>query len=696
MRLFVLLSAILLFVTASCGGDKHLPSSNPPEYDPKKVSAAPTQLAAAPLQLVTPSQPASQPAKPAEFQLLESKLQSLEADQKAKGEGKTMPFNQDSLQLLKGVQNPCEILSRFVPALGSGQLFVGSEGAALKKAFGPDADAIARRMDEQLAEGLKQSLGPGAADCPISGRPQKKSILSLPPRLVLTSASLNHPLLYAQTTIPDTSQEDYDVRDPGIQREEAPPDWEGYRTAHTVTRIGKVGRPTADVYESYDMVIAPKAKRCPHLEGPDLEGVADGTFEWSFVMARATPEQPAVLYRRHVVANLKGKVNDDAKVDRVDFDVTVTLQHIGRELAPYFQSIRSSGSFRLDLQMEGVPQELRVMTVSGFSEGEAQARDVQLIGTLTALMAYFSHEPYHRAQAYWNNPNRCVEIVFNPATKTQSFAADKSYLVKTELRTKKEQTVVPARFRGAKERPREGNGTVSPREKESQRDTPVTFTYRAPRTRVRHSGFKVEAVSRAGKAEVKDGEWELADGSYVLEFDSTITAAMPSGQNYSLAVSKSTVHATVGLQFIEGRGWVGEGMMDFETVPMNPPAKCSTRVYGKGMTTFHVTRGSISKENEPFAVTLHIKPGETQDISELTCGYMRDKSPMAFWNINFYFSRMQTHNYNTGEYEIADWTPVRDSDVIAKKTITVNCSFNPMQSCREVTELTLKSTGTSE
>jgi hypothetical protein len=175
----------------------------------------------------------------------------------------------------------------------------------------------------------------------------------------------------------------------------------------------------------------------------------------------------------------------------------------------------------------------------------------------------------------------------------------------------------------------------------------------------------------------------------VLEFDSTITATMPSGQGYSLAVSKSTVHATVGLKFMEGRGWVGEGIMNFETVPMNPPAKCLARVYGKGTTTFHVTRGSISKDDEPFAVTLYIKPGETQDISELNCGYMQDKSPMAFWNTNFYFSRMRTHNYNTGDYEIAGWTQMLDSDVFAKKTIRANCSL-PARRCQEETTLTLR------
>ena len=189
----------------------------------------------------------------------------------------------------------------------------------------------------------------------------------------------------------------------------------------------------------------------------------------------------------------------------------------------------------------------------------------------------------------------------------------------------------------------------------------------------------------------KNYRFEVRDWtpSYVLKFDSTITATMPSGQGHSLADSKSTVHATVSLTFIEGRGWVGEGMMDFETVPMNPPAKCLTRVYGKGMTTFHVTRGSISKDDEPFAVTLYIKPGETQDISELNCGYMQDKSPMAFWNTNFYFSRMQTFNFNTGEYEIAGWTPVLDSDTVAKKTIRANCSL-PARRCQEETTLILK------
>ena len=97
-RVIVLLSAALL--TVSCGGgDKHLPSSNPPEYDPKKVYTTP----AAP---TSPLPSVARPAKPTELELLRSKLDSLETGQKATGEGKKVPFDPNLLQLFKGVTNP--------------------------------------------------------------------------------------------------------------------------------------------------------------------------------------------------------------------------------------------------------------------------------------------------------------------------------------------------------------------------------------------------------------------------------------------------------------------------------------------------------------------------------------------------------------------------------------------------------------
>ncbi len=247
-RLCLLLSLALLI--SSCGGGgKHLPSSNPPEYDPRKVYTTP----AAP-----PSAPATM-AKPAELERLQSQLQLLEAGQEQKSEGKNVPFDPKSLQLFKGVTNPCEALSKIAQGLGSAQFFSRNEGAALKKALGPEADGITRRMDEHMAEGLKHSLGAGAADCPISVRPRKSSGFidrSQPARLVLTHTSATQPLLLTQTTMPDTSQDDYEV-EKHSSRENAPPEWVGWRMMDTMTRIGKKPA-TEGIRELYEWSLPPR------------------------------------------------------------------------------------------------------------------------------------------------------------------------------------------------------------------------------------------------------------------------------------------------------------------------------------------------------------------------------------------------------------------------------------------------------
>ncbi|HEY7532193.1 MAG TPA: hypothetical protein VH681_05345, partial [Nitrospiraceae bacterium] len=611
---FVLVLYAAVWIASCSGGDRHLPSSNPPEYDPTKTYTSSN---------VSSTQSPPQPTKPTELDLLQSKLQLLETASQKKGEGKPLAVSPDMLQLLKGVTSPCQALSRVAQGLGSTQLFAGGEGVALKKALGSEADGIARRIDEQMAEGLKHSLGPAAGDCSISVGPRKRSRLQeqpQPARLVLAHTSSSHPLLLAEATIPETSQDDYHV-EKSSSRENVPPDWVGYKTVDTMTRIGR--RPhTEGVRESYEMVIAPKAKRCP-----DPEGMVAGTFEWSFVLYRATsgPDgAQGVLYRRRVVADLKGKVGDDAKVEWVKFDATITLQHIGTQLAAYSHTYGSSGQFTIDQRMMGLPQEFRSITVSDFSAGEAEAKDAQLVGNLTVLVAYFSGLTYFDAQTEWNKPNTCVQITFTPPTKTKKLGPNQSIPVKTELRTKKGQAIVPAKFKEAKERPRERNGTVSPREADSQSGTPATFTYQAPGRRVKHSGFWVAAVSRAGVGEAKEGEWEVVE-SYVLEFKSHIVQAPLNLETPSFGMGLSSngfdahVQATIPLQYTDDRGWVGEGTMQYQTQPTTQSARCEFRIQGSGTTTFHVNGGSISSDPEPFAVNLTILPGQTGEVAEIHC-----------------------------------------------------------------------------
>jgi hypothetical protein len=708
MRPCLLFFVVLLSAMTGCGGDRHLPSLNPPEYDPKRMSPLP---ATASPQVTLPAHS----SRPAEYERLRSTLDSLEAAG-ANGAGTKRPFDQQTLLPFQGLTNPCEVLATLLTGLGSAQLFAGQEGAALRKALGSEADGIARRMDEQLADGLKQSFGASAADCRVARRPPASGPLTRPAepaRLRLARTVPDHRPLFAQATIPAEPQEDYLVEDPPMRKEAAPPGWVGWKTTDSMTRVGN--RPqTQGIYESYEMMIAPKARQCPHLEGPDREGTVDGTFEWSFVMYRRAAEQ-TILYRQQVIAQLKGKVTDEAQVDHVDFDVAVTLQHIGTELAASSRSYRTEGQFRIDQRVMGLPQDLRIITVSGFSEGEAEARDARLIAGLAALVSSFSGPEYYNAQQYWNHPNTCVELLFAPATNTQQFADGKSYEVKTELRTKKEHTVVPAKFRETRERPREGNGTVSPREQESQGATPVVFTYTAPSSRVRHSGFRVRAVSRAGVAEAKDGEWELAEG-LLLEFTSHIVQGplnldVPGiGRQLSANGFDARVQATVPLQQMENRGWVGEGPMQFETRTTTQPAQCELRIQGAGTTTFAVKGGIIDLDPASFSVTLVVLPSPTGEVAETHCssGQTPEKLKELFasqgvqggeahhttkgggWSAAFNVTRFTTFNRAKGGYEIGGWTPVHDGGVVARKILRIDCSLSPLQPCREVTEFTLK------
>lgn len=706
MGIRIISVSVVIALSAGCSGTaKNLPSLNPPEYDPRKVESR---------EPAPPGAPAAV-AGQAGWDLLRSKLDSL-AGRQVQPEGKALASDLPVFKSFTATTNPCTILENVAKGLATNQPFAGPDGAALKTALGADAENIVRRMDAQIVIGLKRSLGQDAAGCAFPTHPANSNKLGNPsraPRLLFAHASSSQSLFLAQTTLPDSSQNDYEVENPPIRREPAPADWVGYSMTDRMTRIGREDRPTRGVREDYRMVIAPKAKRCPHLEGPALNGRVDGTLEWSFEMFRAAPGPQAVLIRRTVQAALKGKVSDDAKLEYVDYDVTVTLQHIGTALPHATHTYGSTGRFTID-QQTGIPQDLQAITVSGFSAAEAQAKDAELLGSLTALMAYFSGPEYHHAQTVWNNPNTCVELAFSPATKTKKFVPGESTPVKTELRTKKDQAIVPAKFTEAKERPREGNGHVTPREEASQINRPATFTYEAPSTRVAHSGFRLKAVSRAGVAEAQDGEWELAPAAYVLEFESHIVQeplnfATQFGMQMSSNGFDARIKATVPLRRREDGEWVGEGRMEYQTRTTTVPAQCEIRIQGSGTTTFHVNGGSISREPEPFAVTLTILPGQSGEMAETHCtsaqtpeklkelfatqgvqgGDSHGSTKAGGWSAAFNLSRFRTFNMAKRGYEIGGWTQVVNSEIVAKKTMRVNCGLGA-NACQEETTLILK------
>lgn len=510
----VLLIALAALLTTSCGGgDKHLPSSNPPEYDPNKDYTSPRSRV---------PQPATEPARSAVPEEPPIALPSLAPGPDEKGEWRKVPMKLESFHQLKDAKTLCDALSQLVHGLGSAQLFAGAEGAALKKSLGAHVESMAQMLDEQLAESMKQALGPAAANCPTPSAKSRKmnsKDLSQPVRIVLANSSSSHPLLLAQATPSQGPSDDYTVTTTK-QKQDAPPGWIGWKTTDRTTRVGN-RRETRGSSSKTVLVLGGKALKCPT---PD--GVVHGDYEYAMTFDQTIMESGAtrsVHIGQRAVATLKGQVGDDAKLQYIEVDVSLVIERGGTDLSAVARRERHQFRFTPDRGFPMLPTHFSESSALGWGS-EATAADIDILNNLLAGIMGFSGVLYMQAEQEWWKANTCVEIIFTPATKTHKLGPNESVPVKTELRTKKERAVVPSKFKEAKERPREGTGNVSPRQAEAQPGAPATFTYKAPATRVRHSGFWVGAMSRAGVAEAQEGEWETVGSGLRLKLGHRIQA----------------------------------------------------------------------------------------------------------------------------------------------------------------------------
>ena len=710
MRFRILFFLALLTTTACGGGDKHLPSSNPPEYDPTKLYTTPA---------TPPSAPATLVAKPIEPGPPPIQLPPLEPGPNEKGEWKNVPVSPESLQLFKSVKSPCEALSKMVQGLGNTQLFAGADGQAFKQSLGTQAELIAQSLDQQLFENFKAQLGPTVADCP-SPTPTRKSRLGEPihtPRLLLATGPAQGSFQLAQA--PRQERDGYTVTKGGMPIP-IPPDAVGRKSREW--RIEEGNRPdTGGDRKGFSLINGGYAKKCPAPD-PGEQGayVVEGDYEFSLIVDQTINYSNMIRTEynaRSIHATLKGRVGDDAKLQYVDLDASLVIGTGGTNRPTSFAHQHQHMRFVPDRRAGGMPSQFSNWSVTEWDSALAGEAQRDAMNMLLLAVTVFSGPFYLAAEGEWTTANTCVEIIFTPPTKTKKFVPSESTQVKTELRTKKEQSLVPAKFKETKEKPREGNGRVSPREDKSEINRPATFTYQAPASKVQHSGFRVSAISRAGVAEAKDGEWELAPSAYVLEFKSHIVQEPlnlpnpPFGMFMSSNGFDAHVQATVPLQHTEDRGWVGEGVMQYATRTTTQPAQCEIRIQGTGTTTFHVNGGSINLDSAPFAVNLTILPGRSGEVAETHCssGNAPEKLKELFasqgvqggethgmtqgggWSSAFNVTRFRTFKWAPGKqgYEIGGWTPIRDSDVIAKKTMQVNCGIG-LSTCREETTLTLR------
>ena len=98
----------------------------------------------------------------------------------------------------------------------------------------------------------------------------------------------------------------------------------------------------------------------------------------------------------------------------------------------------------------------------------------------------------------------------------------------------------------------------------------------------------------------------------------------------------------------------------------------------KAAETYCTSANTPEKLKESFA-TQGVHGGEAHGVMGKAGG----------WSGTFNITRFRTFNMAKKGYEIGSWTPARDSDVVAKKTITINCSIG-LSTCREETTLILR------
>jgi hypothetical protein len=270
-RVILLLSVMLLPV--GCGGEKHLPSSNPPEYDPTKVYTAPATSVVKP---VAPGPPPIQ-------------LPPLEPGPNEKGEWKRAPASPQSLQLFNNVKSPCDALMKMVRGLGSAQLFAGADGHSFKKLLGTGAESIARSLDQQLFDNFKAQLGPTVAICP-SPAASREGHLGEPysiPHLLLATGPLHRSFQLAQATSPGGEREGYTVTK-GSVNISIPPDAAGKKSREWRIEEGHTPQ-TAGDRKGFSLINGGYAKKCPSPD-PGEEGayVVEGDYEFSLVVDQTT------------------------------------------------------------------------------------------------------------------------------------------------------------------------------------------------------------------------------------------------------------------------------------------------------------------------------------------------------------------------------------------------------------------------
>ncbi|HBR49486.1 MAG TPA: hypothetical protein DEA71_05315 [Nitrospira sp.] len=513
--LLLLLATVLL---ASCSGDKHLPSSNPTEYDPKKAYSAPAAPDVVHPVMPPPSSPAKSP--PMDAVALHKALQA--ADRTRDILEKVEPLDANAQlhaileAMMRGEQAPPELRSTFMESFGPRK-------AMIHQVFDKQYAQLQQVLhDEHKLPATQPMLRKSRGSAPFSlyrvnSRGVRKAQVpwmhlvgvEMLPRGTTVGLEPDCCGAWKIVTIPDSAfeGEGFNLGIKSMGRYEADKDHIslGGEAITTTTKVVIGDKTTIEtkIMKKNRAVV----NRCPSALGI-VPGNAVIYEELGYSLA--TPETNS---RAGIFAH------DQAKTE-AQTDVEGLVQEIKLEITA---ADLDSETGQIVRQSSGHAVKKRDMPVvcSGCNTRVAEA--AKRLGRMASWN-------YYNAELKWRKPEHnadaCVKIHFKPATKTVTLSPGASTKVNAQLRTVAGDQATEGRLFELQELK---DGKVTPQDEKTAPQSPAVFTFTAPNRRWSKSavpGFRVfNSSSRAGRAEPE--EWALADAGLRLRIEDEIGPGMP-------------------------------------------------------------------------------------------------------------------------------------------------------------------------
>jgi hypothetical protein len=681
-------SAIVLTMLfgVSCGGEHHLPSSNPPEYDPTKVYTAPSS---------TPTQSAPQLAK-AEPQTTPPPMTPDALRQALENADRTRAI----LDMIAG-QDPKGEVHAVLEALMMGEQAPPELRPTFRELFEPRKTKILQALDrqyERLHRAIDQQLLPPGVQ-PPSRRSSRTDSFSL----YRTTAQGNPAELLPRVHLLQGS--------PGITVSLEPDccgSWHiatipngTYDGDSFTVEMKTGGRYLSDkdhVTDSDDsvmeavhikVVVEGKAtiqvkllkknravvNRCPSALGVVPGDVIVHEEAGYNVATSATNSQTGIFI--HDQAKTVGHTDEEGRVQEIQMEITaadldgetgqVLRQMSGRAIKKRDRPVSCSGC---DLRMAKAAERL--------------ARRVSWA--------------YYLAEQQWNNPayaaDACVKIRFTPATKSLALSRGGSTKVKAELRTVSGNEATEGRLFEVQD---QYDGTATPKDAKTNSDSPAIFTFTAPQrrwTKPEVPGFLVpNSSSRAGRA--PRGEWEVKEGSYILEFQSRVIGSdsIDPAQSHASATIRLELQSDVSAGSSEK--YAGVGQIAYKTSPLPNWDACKPLIQGQGYVPIRVHQAFIH-EDQPDSTRIELLYSILGLSQETTTGwaYMRNYKCVPnpaefhpFWSSMYLSGRAEAGASAEKMFTLKNWTYVGRDGVVATKTLRSTCGG---ECAEEVAIFTLK------